>query len=432
VNSSTSVESYVNALVFITLLILLALYFVGLYKEKKGVLPEVDEIISVIAGVTIGILFITAFSFFYKSFPGSRWVVLYAWLITIFFLSLSRLFIFFINRQLKKKGIGNKRALIIGADVLGQSIATKMIVDPILGYHLLGFLADKEPKETTYYLKNKLNILGSIKNYQSIIKKYNVHTVFLAIPNLDNVMILKIATFSNKNNVKFLTVPNLFELMASSVDISELDGIPLIAFKESPITKLNGLIKRISDLCFSLFGLILLSPLFLILSIAIKTTSKGPIFYSQERIGLNGKSFDFYKFRSMETNAEQNTGPVLAQDKNDPRTTKIGKFLRHSSLDELPQLYNVLKGEMSIVGPRPERPYFVDKYNKEIPNFMSRHKISGGITGWAQVNGRAELTVKPEEKLRYDLYYIENWSLLFDLKIIIKTIAQVLMQKNVY
>ncbi|MFC1595935.1 undecaprenyl-phosphate glucose phosphotransferase [Candidatus Margulisiibacteriota bacterium] len=430
--SNMSIDPYLDVLIFVTLIWILAFNFIGLYKEKKGILPELDEVVAVFTGVTIGIVMIMAFSFFYRSFPGSRWVVFYTWFISAVLLSYSRMIIFFIHRQLKKKGIGNKRALVIGAEILGQSIATKMIVDPILGYHNIGFLADEKPKEVTYYLKEKLNIIGKIADYKSIIKKYSIHTVFLALPKLDNNLILDIATFCNKNNVSFLTVPNLFELMASSVDIAELDGIPLIAFKESPLSPLNLVVKRIFDIVLSLTALVFLAPLFILITITIKLTSPGPVFYSQERTGLNGHPFDLYKFRSMEADAEKDTGPVFSQDKDDPRVTDIGKLLRATSLDEIPQLFNVLRGDMSLVGPRPERPYFVDKYNKEIPNFMSRHKIRGGITGWAQVNGRAELTVKPEEKLRYDLYYIENWNLLIDIKILIRTISQVLMQKNVY
>ncbi|MFH1428200.1 MAG: undecaprenyl-phosphate glucose phosphotransferase [Candidatus Margulisiibacteriota bacterium] len=428
----TSIEPYLDALFFVTILWLVSFYFVGLYRERKGILPELDEVLAVIAGVTIGTVMVTAFSFFYKNFPGSRWVVLYTWFISTFLLSFSRLFIFFIHRHLKKKGVGNKRALVIGADVLGQSIATKMIVDPILGYHFVGFLADSQPKEITYYLRKKLNILGKISDFKSVIKTQMINTVFLALPKLDNAKVLEIATYCSEHNITFQTVPNLFELMASSVDISELDGIPLIALKESMFSPFNRGVKRLFDIISSLTGLVILSPIFLITALAIKLTSPGPVFYRQERVGLNGSTFSFYKFRSMKIDAEKITGPVLAQDKNDPRATSIGKFLRHTSLDELPQLFNVLKGDMSLVGPRPERPYFVDKYNKEIPNFVARHTIRGGITGWAQVNGRAELTVKPEEKLRYDLYYIENWSLLLDVKILIKTFSQVLLQKNVY
>ena len=202
--------------------------------------------------------------------------------------------------------------------------------------------------------------------------------------------------------------------------------------KDTALGFVNSILKRSFDFVSAFLGVIVLSPLYFSVALAVKLTSAGPILYIQERTGKAGKVFPFYKFRSMRVDAEKDTGPVFAQDDNDPRITPIGNFLRKTSLDELPQLFNVLKGDMSLVGPRPERPFFVEQFNKEIPNFMSRHQIRGGITGWAQVNGRAELTVKPEEKLRYDLYYIENWSLLLDLKIIIKTLSQVLMQRDIY
>jgi exopolysaccharide biosynthesis polyprenyl glycosylphosphotransferase len=307
-----------------------------------------------------------------------------------------------------------------------------MLVDPIIGYKYIGSLADEKPSEVTFYMEDKLKILGTVADFHRIQQQYQIEAVFLALPKLDSQDILNIATYCDQNGLSFQTVPNLFELMASSVNIADLDGIPLLSFKESPITPVQGTLKRMFDIIIASFSIIILSPLFLLLYLAVRLTSPGPAIYKQVRTGLDGKPFDFYKFRSMRIDAEKLSGPVHAQDKNDPRVTPIGKFLRHSSLDELPQLFNVLKGDMSLVGPRPERPYFVDKFSEEIPNFMARHKIRGGITGWAQVNGRAELTLRPEEKLRYDLYYIENWTLMLDIKIIIKTFVQVFQRKHVY
>ena len=432
VHSNTSIEPYRNVLFFITVLWLLSFVIVGLYKERKGLLPEVDEVFAVFNGVLMGIVMITAFSFFYKDFPGSRWVVFYTWMISFFLLSVSRLTIFYICKLLKKSGYMNKNALIIGVDILGQSIATKIVVDPICGYSLIGFLADELPKEVSFHMKNKINILGKILDYKKVIEDKKINTVFIALPQFDNSKLLEIASYCIKNNIDLKTVPNLFDLMSSSVDISDLDGIPLISLKEFNLTPLNSFFKRFFDLFVSIIIVILLSPIFMVIALAVKFTSNGPILYRQKRVGKDGKPFIFLKFRSMGEDAEEKTGPVLAQDKDDPRLTKIGKFLRSTSLDELPQFFNIIMGDMSLVGPRPERPYFVEKYSKEIPNFAMRQKVKGGLTGWAQVNGRGELTVKPAEKLRYDLYYIENWSLLFDIKIIFKTIFLVITRKHVY
>lgn len=432
-DSYLSGRHYLDVLSFIIFIWLSSFALFGLYKERKGFLSEVDEVLAIFKSCLIGTIMITAFSFFYTSFPESRWVVFYALIISFFLISLFRIFLLFIQKTIKSKGIMCDKALIIGADTLGQSIATKILIDPILGYRLVGFLANQKPQEISFYLKNKLNILGKINDYKAIIQANKIDVVFLALPSLDNETMIQIADFCAKINIKLKTVPNLFELMASSVDITDLDGIPLISLKDSPLLNtLNVASKRIFDVLLSALGLFILAPIFIIVLILVKITSKGPIFYLQERVGLNGKIFNLIKFRSMKQDAEKETGPIITNDETDTRITKIGKFIRRTSLDEIPQLFNVLKGDMSIVGPRPERPFFVDKFIKEIPNFSSRHKIKGGITGWAQINGRAELTEKPEEKLRYDLYYLENWNLLFDMKIILKTIKQVLLQDNIY
>jgi len=189
--------------------------------------------------------------------------------------------------------------------------------------------------------------------------------------------------------------------------------------------------KRIMDFTLSLIGLIALSPLFLLLAAAVKFSSKGPVFYSQERVGLDNKPFMMYKFRSMYTDSEFHSGPKWA-DKNDPRCTRIGAILRKTSLDELPQLFNVLKGDMSLVGPRPERPFFVQKFKEEIKDYMKRHRVKAGITGWAQVNGLRGSSTSLQQRIQYDLYYIENWSLIFDIKILFKTIMVVWNDRNAY
>ncbi|MFA5929151.1 MAG: sugar transferase, partial [Candidatus Margulisiibacteriota bacterium] len=192
----------------------------------------------------------------------------------------------------------------MGADILGQSIATKMIVDPILGYNFVGFLADERPEEITFYLRDRMNILGQVNDYEELIKKHAIRSVFLALPRLDNSKVIDIATYCSMHNISFQAVPNLFELMASSVDVSELDGIPLIAFKSSPLNLFNSILKRSFDVLTSLAGLIVFSPIFLLVAIAVKITSAGPVFYMQERTGLNGRPFKFIKFRSMRVDAE--------------------------------------------------------------------------------------------------------------------------------
>jgi exopolysaccharide biosynthesis polyprenyl glycosylphosphotransferase len=233
---------------------------------------------------------------------------------------------------------------------------------------------------------------------------------------------------AEKRLISFKIVADLLDIMVQQFELESIDGLNLIKIKESPLNyAYNRFLKRMMDIIGSLLGIILLSPIFFIISILIKLTSKGPVFFSQERVSEGGKTFKIYKFRTMYHNAEKDTGPVFARP-NDQRCTKIGKFLRRYNLDELPQLFNVLKGEMSLVGPRPERPHFVNQFKEEIPRYMSRHHIKSGITGWAQVNGLRQNS-SIEERIKYDLYYLENWSLWFDLKIILMSIFAT---KNAY
>jgi exopolysaccharide biosynthesis polyprenyl glycosylphosphotransferase len=225
-------------------------------------------------------------------------------------------------------------------------------------------------------------------------------------------------------------VPDLLELMTSRVRIQELYGIPFIRIKGVPMTTWNLIVKRSFDVVVSGICLILASPVLASIALLIKLDSRGPIYYSQERVGLDGRPFRLLKFRTMRVDAESGTGPVWAK-KDDPRKTRIGGFLRRFSLDELPQLLNVLRGEMSIVGPRPERQHFVDQFKKEIPKYLDRHRVKTGMTGWAQVNGlRGNAPI--EERTKFDVYYVENWSLVFDLKIILKTVRAVIFGTDAY
>ena len=220
-------------------------------------------------------------------------------------------------------------------------------------------------------------------------------------------------------------------IITKSIDYDELFGIPVFEVRELPLNfTFNRMIKRTFDIIVSLTAVLVLSPILVITVILVKLTSKGPVFYGQERVSRDNKKFIMLKFRTMKADAESQSGPVWASE-NDPRRTPIGAFLRKASIDELPQFLNVLKGDISIVGPRPERPHFVEKFKDEIPRYMERHKVKGGITGWAQANGlRGDTSI--EERIKYDLYYIENWTLWFDIKIIIKTALEIFHHKTAY
>ncbi len=227
-----------------------------------------------------------------------------------------------------------------------------------------------------------------------------------------------------------MMVPDMLELMTSRIRIQEIEGIPFLKLKDIPMTTWNRILKRLFDIFITVAGLIIALPIMIFVAIVIKLSSPGPIFYIQERVGLDGVSFPLIKFRSMRIDAETLSGPVRNK-KDDNRATLIGKILRRTSLDELPQLFNVLLGQMSVVGPRPERPFFVEQFKNNIPKYLERHRVKTGMTGWAQVNGlRGDVPI--EERTKFDIYYVENWSLVFDIKIILKTIRAVIFAKNAY
>jgi Undecaprenyl-phosphate glucose phosphotransferase len=227
---------------------------------------------------------------------------------------------------------------------------------------------------------------------------------------------------TNRAGVDIHVVPDLLQFIALRARLENLDGVPIISLNDVPLRGFNSVLKRATDVAISAVALAILSPFFAVIALLIKRTSSGPVFYTQERMGLDGKAFNVYKFRSMHEDAEEETGPVWARD-DDPRATRIGRLLRKTDADELPQFWNVLRGDMSIVGPRPERPYFVEQFKHRIPQYMLRHKVKAGITGWAQVNGwRGNTSL--EKRIEYDLYYIENWSVALDLKIMWLTLVR--------
>ncbi|MBU1656738.1 MAG: exopolysaccharide biosynthesis polyprenyl glycosylphosphotransferase, partial [Candidatus Omnitrophica bacterium] len=271
-------------------------------------------------------------------------------------------------------------------------------------------------------------VLGKIDDFAGIIGANAIDEIIMTELEVARNTMIDMMLECEKQMIEFRLVADLLGMMTSQVDMRTIDGVPLLGLKESPLAEgYNRFIKRIFDIVFGAMGLLVLFPIFLIISVIIKITSFGSIFYLQKRIGEDGKRFAMIKFRTMINNAEKGVGRVWTQ-KDDPRRTRIGALLRACNLDELPQLVNVLKGEMSLVGPRPERPHFVGKFKESIPRYMARHKIRSGMTGWAQVNGlRGNTSI--EERTKYDIYYIENWSLVFDLKILFMSIFAL---KNAY
>ncbi len=383
-----------------------------------------DEFTQIFKAVALGMLVMMSASFFYRNFSYSRIVFLLVWGLSIFFLTLSRAGVIYLEHWRHRRGRGTLRTALVGSGEIADQLVENVVRHPEWGLTLQGYVGEVSR------LSQKLPHLGSLESLATIIRQSRLHLLMIALAERQHENLWHILKLCEGLNVEFLMLPDLVEMMTSRLEVTYLGGLPLLRIKDVRLKGWLGISKRLFDLVFSIFGLILGAPLFLLLGILIKIDSRGPIFYRQSRIGFDGKEFLIYKFRSMRTDAEAATGPVWAQA-NDDRRTRVGKFLRRTSLDELPQLFNVLKGDMSLVGPRPERHHFVEKFKDQVPRYLERHRVKSGMTGWAQVNGlRGNTPI--EERTKYDIFYVENWSLALDFKIILKTLLAVIAGENSY
>ena len=295
--------------------------------------------------------------------------------------------------------------------------------------YIEGFISTRPAEEASV---SGINKLGNIDAFEEIIGKYRPDEAILVDLELTRKEITSMILVAEKQMVSFKIVADLLDIMIQQFELENIDGLNLIKIKSSPLDNIyNIFLKRCLDLIGAILGLIIASPALCLTSILVKLGSPGPIFFVQERISEGGKTFKIYKFRTMYFSANKKDQPQHTK-KDDERVTKIGKVLRMLNLDELPQLFNVLNGEMSLVGPRPETPYYVEQLKEKYPRYMSRHSVKSGITGWAQVNGLRQESSPMEERLKYDLYYLENWSIWFDLKILILTFSPTLAFKNAY
>lgn len=333
-------------------------------------------------------------------------------------------------KQLRKNGYNKQFLLVIGAGNLGKKFYRNLRMHPELGYEVIGFLDDNLTKHQDSDLR--LNpILGRLDDLSRILQSKVVDEVIVALPLAAHEKLGDIINVCEKTGVKVLIIPDYFDYLPARPHFDNFAGIPLINVRYIPLDDFrNRLLKRAFDITFSICAIILTAPLLMSIALAIKVTSPGPILFCQERVGLNRRHFKMYKFRSMRV-MPQGISDTQWTTQEDPRRTKIGVFLRKTSLDELPQFFNVLFGEMSVVGPRPERPYYVEQFKEEIPKYMIKHHIRPGMTGWAQTNGlRGNTSI--EERIKHDLFYIENWNFLMDIRIIYKTILEGFVNKNAY
>jgi exopolysaccharide biosynthesis polyprenyl glycosylphosphotransferase len=421
-------QNYLGMMAIQVLTMLTVFFFSKLYHLKRGI-SRLDEFSTIFAASSIGNIMSIAFtSLLFKNSPleldYSRGMVVYAWLLTIVLVFLGRVLHNAIRFSLHSRGVAADRVLIVGTGEVGQIILHKIRHAPRLGYEVVGFVDGASAQKEVV----DVPILGGVDDIPSIIDAYEIDEVIIGLPEASHQEILTIISRCEREKVSIKVFPDVFQIMASEVSIGELGGLPLLTIRDIALRGWKLTLKRAVDLIGSAVGLVVLSPLMMLVALLVKLDSPGPVFYAQERMGLDAKPFWMLKFRSMWEDAEAKTGPVWAT-KDDPRRTKIGASIRRFSIDELPQLINVLVGEMSLVGPRPERPVFVEQFRQSIPRYMDRHREKAGITGWAQVNGlRGDTSIA--ERTKYDLWYTENWSLLLDFKIVLRTLIRVFADRN--
>ncbi|MBC8283034.1 MAG: undecaprenyl-phosphate glucose phosphotransferase [Nitrospinae bacterium] len=387
-----------------------------------------SEYISLLKLTSLSVLLLTALTFFYRELSFSRIMAIYFWFFANIFLFLSHRMVRFLVKEMHGRGMNLRKVLIVGAGELGQKVVEKLNLYPEIGFSVVGYLSHNPDKVGGNLSGSK--VIGLYEDLNKCIKEYDVDQLFVALPLNAHERLEKILASLEEETVDIKLVPDLLRYIDLQSGIEDLDGMPVINLTESPLYGWNTVFKRGSDIVLSGLAIIITFPIMILIALAIKLTSRGPLLYKQERMGLDRAVFMMYKFRSMKIGAENETGPVWAKE-DDDRRTSIGTFLRSTSLDELPQLFNVFMGQMSLVGPRPERPVFVDEFKKSIPFYMLRLKMKAGLTGWAQVNGwRGNTSL--EKRIEFDLYYIKNWSLLFDIKILFLTIWKGLVNRHAY
>jgi exopolysaccharide biosynthesis polyprenyl glycosylphosphotransferase len=422
-----SLTIYLKVIPVVILVVLICYQYAGLYLQRRGI-SGVDEFSRIIRATTVAFFIIIGLTYFSSRVAYSRVVLIYAWIFSIVMVTLLRNALRRLQVILRRRGVGVSRLLLVGLTQTTKTVADQIKRYPGLGYRLIGVVSEKKKTSKVF---EKLPVLGPLSKLAKIIKKENIDEVIFALPASAHTNLEEHIMCVEETGAEFKIVSDLFGIITNPMSIDQIYGIPVFALKESPLSKLTSRFsKRTMDLVFTLPGLLVLSPVLLVLALAVRLSSPGPVFFKQERVGRGNKPFMVLKFRSMRMGAEKKSGPVWAT-KGDSRTTKIGAFMRKTSLDELPQLFNIIKGEMSLVGPRPERPHFVDQFKTMIPRYLERHKVKAGLTGWAQVHGlRGDTPI--EERIKYDLWYVENWSVVLDIKILIRTALEVFHHTDAY
>lgn len=427
-----SFEFYMRALILIVPLYILLYYAFNLYTPKR-VQGRRLEFSNIVLANTVGLLILMAGFFLALSYSEqlknfSRSMFIYFFMINIVLEEIERLMIRAFLRSIRKNGYNQKHILLVGYSKAAEQYIDRIKQNPQWGYNIRGILDDNIARGTMY---KGVKVIGSVGNLSYILPENKLDEIAITLGLEEYYKLEKIVAECEKSGVHTKFIPDYGNIIPTRPYTEDLLGLPVINIRYVPLSNtFNALIKRLTDIMGAIICIIIFSPIMLTSAVLVKMTSKGPLVFKQERVGLHNKPFQMYKFRTMYVQTEEEEKKGWTQ-KNDPRVTSVGRFLRKTSLDEFPQLFNVLKGDMSLVGPRPERPQYVEKFREEIPRYMIKHQVRPGMTGWAQVNGyRGDTSIR--KRIEHDLYYIENWTLGLDIKILFLTVFKGFINKNAY
>ena len=422
-----SMSTYFSALYYLVPSYLFLYYMVQLYTSRRA-LRLWNEFVDIVQANLMGIVGFLVLLYMLKQSNFSRTMLGIFFVLNIALTTLAHGLLRKFLRYIRKKGYNIKHILLVGYSRAAEAYISRVLENPQWGYDIAGVLDDFVPIGTSYH---GIKVVGKTDQLQDYLVNSNYDEITITLPLDDYDRLEELVAQCEKSGVHTKFIPDYTSLFPSNPYTEDVQGLPVVNIRYVPLTNsFNKLAKRVVDIIGSFIGIILASPVMLVAAIAVKLSSKGPIIYKQERIGLNGQPFMMYKFRSMrvQTEAEEKKGWTT---KGDPRVTGVGAFLRKYSIDELPQLFNIFVGQMSLVGPRPERPQFVEKFKEQIPRYMVKHQVRPGLTGWAQINGyRGDTSIR--KRIDYDIYYIENWTMGFDFKILLGTIRYGLFNKNAY
>lgn len=418
---------YMKSLIVLVPCIVIMYGAFNLYTPKR-VSGRRDEIWNLFKANTLTLLIFMSLSYLIKAMDLSRWMLAFFYVLNISFGVLVRNLIRILLKGMRRRGLNQKHILLVGYSRSAEEYIDRIIANPQWGYNVRGILDDTVKAGTTY---RGIKVLGRIDNLMVILPQNHLDEIAITLGLNEYFRLEHIVALCEKSGVHTKFIPDYHNIIPTKPYTEDLIGLPVINIRYVPLSnQFAAFVKRVMDIIGSICALILFSPIMLLTAVLIKLTSPGPLLFKQERVGLHNKPFMMYKFRSMVVQTESVEKKAWTT-KDDPRVTWIGRIIRKTSIDEMPQFFNILKGDMSLVGPRPERPFFVEKFQEEIPRYMVKHQVRPGLTGWAQVNGfRGDTSIK--KRIDHDLYYIENWTVGLDIKILFLTVFKGFVNKNAY